>query len=267
MKKRNYYTFTDRLLNWFFQSKTLYIVFVLGLILLYPVAVIDGQRWTYVKEVGIKLPLKYKTHGIDLSHHNGDIDWEKVVEYAENSTAVKFCFLKATEGTDLVDKKFATHWQKLDETEIIRGAYHYFNPYSDPRLQALNYILNVKLQEGDFVPVLDFEDNVNGSAAKAKLKENVKIWLEIIEKHYKVKPIIYTNKFIYNQYIKGNFSQYPLWISQYGGDELEGFDEGKVYFWQHSMQGRIEGIPSNVDINAYLGAETDLNQLLVSTSL
>ncbi len=267
VKKRNQYTLTDRILNAAFSSKTIYGMLVITLILLYPVAVIDGQRWTFVEEVGVRLPLKYKTHGIDISHHNGKVNWEKVSSFSEHHSAVRFCFLKATEGTDLIDQEFDYNWNKLGETNILRGAYHYFNPTSDPRLQALNFILNVNLEEGDIVPVLDFEDNAKTNAGRKKLAENVKVWLDTIEKHYGVKPIIYTNKYIYNTYVKEYFKGYPLWISQYEAKELEGYEMDDVYFWQHTMHGRVEGISSAVDFNAFVGDDYDIEKLLIRSRL
>ena len=108
-------------------------------------------------DIHVRMPLKYNTHGIDISHHNGSIDWEKVAAYKNHQSAVQFCFAKATEGTDLIDPLFKENWVKMGEKSILRGAYHFFNPNSDPRLQALNFILNVKLIDGDLAPVLDWE--------------------------------------------------------------------------------------------------------------
>ena len=213
-------------------------------------------------DVKIRIPLKYNTHGIDISHHNGVINWDKVTAFNEHKSSVQFCFAKATEGTDLIDPLFESNWQKMGELNIKRGAYHFFNPSSDPKLQALNFILNVKLKEGDLAPVLDWETLGSGRGKKDILK-NVTIWLDVIEKHYGIKPIIYTNKHIYNDYVKEFLAEYPLWISHYEVPELKGYDLSQVYFWQHSMKGQVEGIESLVDFNVFIRDDFEIERITV----
>ncbi len=250
-RRKNHTTLFDSILNAVFRVKNLYILVLTFLLATYPSSVTDGMRSIAGDEVNLRIPFHYKTHGIDLSHHNGEVNWEKISSHSDHLSSVKFCFIKATEGTDLIDPKFAEHWESLKKHKIKRGAYHFFNPSSDPRLQALNYILSVKLEDEDFYPVLDWEVVGNGRDRR-NIESNVKIWLDVIEKHYGVKPIIYTNRFIYRDYITKSFSEYPLWISQYEVPSLEGYDMSNVFFWQYSMKGKMEGIETNVDFNVFM---------------
>ncbi|WP_341225534.1 GH25 family lysozyme [uncultured Arcticibacterium sp.] len=260
-KRKNNSTVLDRLLNKLWRLKTLYALTLLFLLVWYPSSVIDGMRNSdQQEEVKVRIPLKYKTHGIDVSHHNGDIDWDKVSSYNKHRSSVRFCFVKATEGIDFVDKRFQDNWFALGEKDIRRGAYHFFNPQTDPRLQALNFILNVDLEKGDLAPVLDWE-TLGYGRNRRQIVQNVGRWLEIIEKHYGIKPIIYTNKHIYLRYVRDNFPDYPLWISQYEVPQLEGYDLSKVYFWQHSMKGKLEGIESSVDFNVFMRDDFEIERL------
>ena len=220
---------------------------------MYPIFVSDGQSWKYLKEYSVQVPIEYKIHGIDISWHNGEIDWEKINEDRLEHNMIQFIFIKATEGGDLVDKNFESNWDSARVHGFVRGAYHFFTTYTDPKLQALNFILNVKHEKGDFVPVLDFENNGRNKEERAELSNNVKIWLETVEKHLGVKPIIYTNKPIYREHIKGKLDDYPLWISDYFSDNLKNFDSEKLILWQHSATGKIPGIQSNVDFNVFMG--------------
>ena len=258
-KRKNHTTLTDRILNGIFRMRTLYWLGAVALFLAYPSSMIDGMRNNETEPV-VRIPMKYNTHGIDISHHNGRIDWEEVMSKDLENPRVKFCFLKATEGTDLIDEEFSTHWSDLSKHQVKRGAYHFFNPSTDPRLQALNFILNVKLNKGDFAPVLDWE-TLGPVSHRKDLVQNVQIWLDIIEKHYGIKPIIYTNKPIYQKYIKEFFPNYPLWISHYNVPELEGYEMDNIFFWQYSMEGKLPGIASDVDFNVFIRDDFEIERI------
>lgn len=247
-------------MNRFGRLRTVYALVLIFLLVSFPSSVIDGMLKLETGEVKLKLPLKFNTHGIDISHHNGKIDWQKVGLFKKHHSAVQFCFAKATEGTDLIDTQFKKNWEAMSSQNIRRGAYHFFNPNSDPRLQALNYILNVKLEDGDLAPVLDWESLGSGKSRR-QIRKNVRTWLEIIEQHYGIKPIIYTNKHIYHLYIKESFDDYPLWISHYEVPELNGYDLSQVYFWQHSMNGKVEGIETLVDFNVFIRDDFEIERL------
>ncbi len=259
-KRKNINLF-ERLLNKLFRWRIMYVFILAGMIVIYPFFVSDGQGWSFVSNYQINLPLKHKIHGIDVSHHNDHINWEKVAKSKKNEQNLSFVFIKATEGSDMVDKHFKRNWKKAKKVGLVRGAYHFYVPSSDPKYQALNFILNVKHEEGDLVPVLDFEIQGKSSYHKRNLVKNVGIWLKTVEQHFGKKPIIYTNKFIYNTYLKGNYDEYPYWISQYETKELEGYDDADVSFWQHSMTGKLEGIKGDVDFNVFIGSEYKFNKL------
>lgn len=245
-----------------FNLKTLYAFIVIALIILYPVYVSDGQKWTYIDSFGIKVPLRYTLHGIDVSHHNKKIDWHKVKNSNEN-VGVSFCFIKATEGTDLKDKDFKYNWKEAKKAGLMRGAYHFYVPWADPVLQAKNFINTVSLEEGDFVPVVDFEIQGLNKKVRQNLVANVTTFVERLKSHYGVKPIIYTNRHIYRQYIKGNFDSYPLWMSDYDSRKLEGYENSKLMLWQHSTNGRLDGISGDVDFNVFVASKSHLDDICV----
>lgn len=263
VKRRNYITWYDKLLNKLFTWQVGAIALFAGILAALPSGVTDGKLKVLPAKIEVEIPMKFGTHGIDISHHNGDIDWDQVSSYNAHHSAVKFCFVKSTEGTDHVDHRFEEHWAELRERNIVRGAYHFFNVKSDPRLQALNFLLQVKLESGDLPPVIDFENGVSGLRNKLKLAENIKIFIDLIEKHYGVKPIIYTNKYLYKEYIQDNYKDYPVWISQYNTSTLDGYHDDHLAFWQYSMRGKVEGINADVDFNVFLGEETDFQKLLL----
>jgi lysozyme len=263
MRKKKKLSLWEKFLNYFFSLRGLYVLLIIALITLYPIYVSDGQRWTYIENFGIKLPLRYTIHGIDVSHHNSKIDWHKVKHSIENKVEISFCFVKATEGEDLKDQDFMDNWREAKKKGLIRGAYHFYVPRANPVQQAQNFIESVVINKGDFVPVIDFETQGTSKRVRANLLSNVKTFIKIIENHYGVKPIIYTNGHIYRNYVKGNFDEYPLWISDYDSQKLEGYSNARLMIWQHSTTGKIDGIKGHVDFNVFVASKSHLADILL----
>ena len=211
------------------------------------------------KEFGIYIPVNYQIHGIDVSRHQQDIYWDAVKQMKVNNVAVGFAFIKATEGIDLVDEKYAANMRNALAASIPRGAYHFFTASKSGKLQAAHFVENVYLKKGDLPPVLDVEQ-ANGASVK-DVQERVADWLNLVEKRYKVKPIIYSNINFYNQYLAGKFDEYPLWVAHY----LEKYKpriQRNWSFWQHNEMGHINGIKGPVDFNVFNGDSAAFNNLL-----
>jgi len=220
----------------------------------------NPNGWKNISKLGISMPLTYQMHGIDVSHHNGTIDWQRVkkMRFSKEDLRIKFCFLKATEGMTHSDKQFERNWDQLGKLGIKRGAYHFFIPWREPKGQAMNFINSVKLKKGDFAPVLDIEQN--SLKSDNQIVSEIETWLDIVQKYYGVKPIIYTNPNFYKKFIKGNFDDYPLWIADYSKETLKGYGVS-LWFWQHNQKGWCEGVKGTVDYNVFLGSDDDLNDL------
>lgn len=247
-----------------------YVIALVCLIQLYPVAVSDGQdnsnQLSINERENNSIDTKFDIRGIDVSHHNKEIDWATIGLH-KGKQQTHFCFMKATEGGDFVDSRFVHNWSEAKRHNIAKGAYHFYRPEIAPEIQAKNFIQNVWLDEGDFAPVLDFEIQGKSRRHRRHLTDNVAKWLKLVEDAYGIRPIIYTNLHIYNQYIKGTpLEKYPIWASQYNTEKLIGFDDANVFFWQHSQTGRTAGIIGDVDHNVYLGTYLDLFDLKVKRS-
>ncbi len=239
-----------------------------GIMLLMAAAIYGYMMWKeyhvhFVRYTafGIDIPVNYSVHGIDVSHHQDVIDWEEVRKMNVEDLQLGFVFIKATEGLESVDRQFKRNWYNAREEGMTRGAYHFFLPTKSPRKQADNFIAQVTLEPGDLPPVLDVEKLYR--VKPAILRVRVKEWLTIIEKYYKVKPIIYTNVDFYEQYLGEAFDEYPLWVAHYlqPGKPRIGRD---WIFWQHSETGRVNGIDHKVDFNVFYGDSLAFRQLLLN---
>lgn len=210
------------------------------------------------KSYGICMPFKYDVHGLDVSRHQGAISWDHVIAAIDSISPLYFVFIKATEGGDFKDVNFKYNFKEVKRVGLIRGAYHFFSPKTSARKQATFYIQNVKLEQGDLPPVLDVE--VLGNNTSKSLKDSVLTWLSIVEKHYNVKPILYTSFKFKKRYLNSpDFDKYPFWIAHYYVDRVR--YNGKWNFWQHADIGVVDGISGDVDLNVFNGSLEELKAL------
>ena len=148
--------------------------------------------------------------GVDVSEYQDRIDMRKLSE--EN---VSFVYIKATEGSSYQDARFQENWKNAHDCGLPAGAYHFFSFDSSGQTQAQNYIDTVGKLKGDLIPVVDFEyygDKEKNPPDKEKVLSELHTLLDILEKEYGVKPMIYTLKNIYSVYLEGEVEDYPLWV-------------------------------------------------------
>lgn len=210
------------------------------------------------KGYGVCMPCNYDVHGIDISHYQGSINWDRLIHNKEAQFPIHFIFMKATEGGDHGDNTFSQNFGQARRYGFIRGAYHYFIPTTDAHKQADFFIRTVQLAKGDLPPVLDVE--TTGRKSPQELKVAVKTWLDRIESHYGVKPILYTSYKFKQRYLSDSiFNTYPYWIAHYYVDSVR--YEGKWHFWQHTDVGTVPGIEEEVDLNVFNGTLEELQAL------
>jgi lysozyme len=217
-------------------------------------------KFTRYTEFGISIPSDYMIHGIDVSRYQQIIAWEEVKAMQVHDIRMGFAFIKATEGVSNVDPQFSRNWKKAKSNDMPRGAYHFFIASRDGKLQAENFIKRVDLSTGDLPPVLDVEQ-LNGTG-KTQLRKEVRKWLETVETHYRVRPIIYTNVDFYKNYLGEEFDDYPLWVAHYYEQRQPRINRDWS-FWQHSDKGSVNGIISKVDFNVFAGDSLAFRELLV----
>lgn len=208
----------------------------------------------------IDIPPGYEIHGIDVSKYQNNINWKEVKNMEEKGIKIGFVFIKATEGTSIVDAQFRRNWIEADEQNIPKGAYHFFVSNRNAKKQADNFIQIVNLKKGDMPPVLDVEKSHGVSVAD--MQKGVKTWLNAVENYYGVKPVIYTNIDFYERYFADGFEDYPLWIAHYLQPDKPRIEKNWL-FWQHSEKGRVNGITTPVDFNVFYGDSADFNNFLI----
>ncbi len=196
---------------------------------------------------------QYPIRGLDVSNHQQLIDWKSVAQTGKYS----FVFVKATEGSDYQDTYFRTNWRATQANGLLHGAYHFYIADISGAEQANNFISMVPKEAGMLPPVLDLE--VTGPDRSVMLRE-IRVFLNQLQQHYGMKPIIYTDLDRYAAYVKGNFEDYPLWL----GEALFPVQWSSVKnwtIWQYNDRGHVPGIANVVDLNVFYGDRDQLNAL------
>ena len=214
----------------------------------------EAKRISDVRNYQVLEKHEGKSIGLDVSEYQGKIRWT-YVDTLENKYPLHFVFIRATVGKDRKDRQFNKNWLGAKENKMIRGAYHYYRPNENSIEQAELFIKTVTLQKGDLPPVLDIEKLPKNQSIE-NLKLGLKRWLNAVESHYGVKPIIYTGERYYDDFLKEEFSDYLFWIANYNFYREEIAEDW--LFWQFTEKASVPGIKGNVDINIYNG---DLQQL------
>lgn len=207
------------------------------------------QYYGYIWHNEIFVPGSY-VKGLDISHHQGKIDWADVEDQGYH-----FVFIKATEGAVFQDHFFKYNWRAAKKAGFIRGAYHFYRSNCTGAEQASHYINTVPHDPQGLPPVIDLE--IDTRVNKARLVKQLKIMVDRLERHYGRNPILYVNYANYNAFIKNDFPECDIWIADlYEYPSLA--DQRRWTFWQYSNRGRVDGIPTYVDINVFNGDRTQL---------
>jgi lysozyme len=196
---------------------------------------------------------------IDVSHHSGEVDWQRVVEQG-----VGLVYLKATEGVDGADPMFEDHWRTLGELGVTRGAYHFFVTEDDPEEQARFFLSRLELAPGDLPPVVDVE--LIGRGTTGDLKVSLRRVLEIVEAELGVIPVIYTSPNFWNAHFDASFGRFPLWIAEYGVDQPTlpaGWTSWLM--WQYEENAAVPGIEKGAD-RSRLHPDADVAKLTAQAS-
>jgi lysozyme len=193
--------------------------------------------------------------GIDVSKWQGDVNWTKVAQ-----SGVKFAFVRVSHGVNTIDQWFESNWQEAHEAGLHVGAYQYFEPGQSADAQADIMIEKIgTLQPGDLPPVIDVESHGNLSATQVAAA--VTKWVQRVEAATGVKPIIYTGRFFWQDYVKTQaFASYPLWIAHYTNNCPNLPSQWSDWaFHQYTDKGTVSGVSGPTDMNRFNG---DANALL-----
>lgn len=182
-------------------------------------------------------------NGIDISNHNGNIDFNAV-----KSDGIDLVYIKATEGTTYIDAYLPANYNGALNAGLKIGFYHFLVGTSVPETQAENFYNNIKDKQNDLKPCLDVEVN-NFDVMDYTLR-----FIAKFEALSNLPLCIYTSGNFANDNLDSRLAKYPLWIANYGVETpMETTVWGNAYVGhQYSDIGSVNGISGNVDLDNFL---------------
>lgn len=203
----------------------------------------------------VTTPDDHAIKGIDVSKFQGEVDWATV-----RASGVDFAYIKATEGGDRVDDRFAQNWRGARAAGMPRGAYHFYYFCRTGAEQARWFIENVPVDPQALPVVLDMEWNHLSPSCKRRppveeVHREMNVFLRMIERHYGKRPMIYSSVDFHRDRLVGAFNTHHFWLRSVAGHPSIKYDLSRNYsFWQHTATGRTAGITGNVDQNVFMGS-------------
>lgn len=213
--------------------------------------VVTGRGETVLPRSIVNYPVK----GVDVSAHNGDIDFNQLVEQG-----IDFVYIKGTEGTDFKDREFNVNYRKATEAGLKVGMYHFFRFDTSGYMQALNVINSLNFRKLDLPVAIDIEEWTNPRMINVdSVVKQVKIMAETLADEG-LDVVIYTNKDGYSKFYHNRLEKYPLWICSFSDID----DKYNCVFWQYSHRGKLKGMERLVDMNLFNGNDSTWKKYISS---
>ncbi|XDD52120.1 GH25 family lysozyme [Leptospira sp. WS92.C1] len=228
------------------MKQKIFLAIVFGSILLFGIfKSFDSGRILFVYPSKEKYPIR----GIDVSNHQGKIDWTQIPK-----SEISFVYIKASEGGDFKDKSFRYNWEEAKKAGLKVGAYHFFTLCRNGNEQADNFIATVPKETNSLPPVLDLEftGNCKDRPKIENVQKEIQEYLYKVDSHYGTKTILYLTFEFIHQYIGTGFQEYPIWIRDIF-KHPNTFSDIRWILWQYSSRGRVDGIQVPVDLNVLNG--------------
>lgn len=197
-------------------------------------------------------------NGIDISSHNGKIDFEAV-----RADSIDFVIIKATEGSTFKDPSFQSNHANAVKAGLKVGAYHFFRFETNGQMQALNFIKAVRGRHLDLPLIIDIEEWGNPEPCPtAEIMGRLNEMIDYLESQgYPV--MIYTNLDGYERFVENRLERIPLWLCSFSNPPLP-HNNNRVTLWQYSHSGSVDGVNGDVDRNAFMGQRVDYAKWLNS---
>lgn len=191
-------------------------------------------------------------NGIDVSHHNGVINFDKLFK-----TDTEFIIAKATQGGTFVDNQFARNMYQARKYNLLTGAYHYVTGGVDAITQSRHFMDIVNTYDDKYTLLaLDVEDGSLMDMGAQLVGDMVYTMVAEIYDNMRTYPLIYASeKFMRTDTFKEVTKLCGGWIAKWG-DKKPYREDLNTTIWQYSAKGTVSGIETHVDMNkAYLTPE------------
>lgn len=203
-------------------------------------------------------PSRYPVRGIDVSRHQGSIDWARV-----SRQRLAFAYIKASEGGDWVDPKFGENWRGAQEAGLAPGAYHFFTFCKGGAEQADQFLKVLSQVRGPMLPPavdLEFGGNCAARPSPQDLARQLRVFTSRVERTLGARPVFYVTQSFWQRY-HAAVPRGELWVRSVYLRPERAFP-GQWKFWQFASRGRVPGIRGPIDLNVFHGSEDEWRRYL-----
>jgi len=196
----------------------------------------------------------YPVRGVDVSHHQGRIDW-----VALRGAGMRFAYIKSSEGADHVDTEFARNWAGARAAGVTRGAYHFFTFCSPGAAQADHFASSVGGDFGELPPVADVEfvGNCKSFSSLEQVRLELRAFLVAVERLAGRRPLVYFTRESLERVLAGSLDGYAAFPRELFGEPSDA--SARWIFWQFADNGRLPGIKSRVDLDLFRGTPEEFD--------
>lgn len=186
-------------------------------------------------------------NGIDVSHHQGRIDWNVVA----TDTMLQFVYVKATEGSTVVDPHYHANVSGARRAGLLVGSYHFLTSRSPIIDQFMNFNEQVDMGEQELLPMVDVEWQGVSGWTPAQLQDSLALFCWLVKDAFGADPMIYADARFYHERLSPRFNDFPLFIAHYHHQQPVVKGTSRHVLWQRSEHGRIKGIEKDVDLDVF----------------
>ena len=185
--------------------------------------------------------------GIDVSGYQGNINFREVKE-----AGIDIVYIKSSEGSNYIDSHFERNYEQARVNGLKIGFYHYVTARTEEqaRRQAHFFVSVISGKVVDCKLAMDFESF--GSLSREEINRIGLVFLQTVEQLSGKEVILYSNAYTANNIWRGELTNYPLWVAQYGVNEPQNNGTWDSWAgWQYTDMGEVNGISTYVDRNRF----------------
>ena len=185
--------------------------------------------------------------GIDVSGYLGNINFREVKE-----AGIDIVYIKSSEGSNYIDSHFERNYEQARVNGLKIGFYHYVTARTEEqaRRQAQFFVSVISGKVADCKLAMDFESF--GSLSREEINRIGLVFLQTVEQLSGKEVILYSNAYTANNIWRGELTNYPLWVAQYGVNEPQNNGTWDSWAgWQYTDMGEVNGISTYVDRNRF----------------
>lgn len=200
---------------------------------------------------------RFPVRGIDVSHHQGAIDWSALSKHG-----VSFAFVKSTEGATFIDPRFVLNWQAALAYGIPWAPYHFFTFCTPGAAQAAHFKAVAAQAVRLLPPVVDIEfaGNCSSWSNLQSVRNELAEFLSLVEQDFGERPVLYVTRSAQKRVLGGHFTSYPRWPRSLFSEPATS-EFGAWSFWQYADNARLPGISGPVDLDVYCCSRVQFQSL------